>query len=84
MKQYLEEQKGADALYSDNVDLTALCQWIQEACLRVGGRDNREIKKEAKELKQALDTEGAFKCNRGAIGTVHVLPESSCESSRNL
>jgi len=60
VKQYLEEQKGADALYSDNVDLPALCQWIQEACLRVGGRDNREIKKEAKELKQALDTEGSM------------------------
>ena len=60
LKQYLEEQKGADALYSDDIDLPTLCQWIQEACLRVGGRDNREIKKEAKELKQGLDTEGSM------------------------
>ena len=60
VKQFLEEHKGADALYSDNVDLTALCAWIQEACLHVGGRDNREIKKEAKELKQALDAEGSM------------------------
>ena len=60
LKQYLEEQKGADALYTDDVDLPTLCQWIQEACLRVGGRDNREIKKEAKELKQGLDTEGSM------------------------
>jgi hypothetical protein len=60
VKQYLEEHKGAEALYSDNVNLTTLCEWIQDACLRTGRRDNRELKKQAKEQKQSLDTDGSM------------------------
>ena len=80
VKQFLEEQKGADSLYSDNVDLTALCAWIQEACLHVGGRDNREIKKEAKELKQALDAEGSMLKHETLEDLFHKMQVSSKQS----
>ena len=58
--QYLEEEKGAEALYSDNTTLPTIKEWLQDACLRQGGRDNRELKKAAKEEKQRLDTEGSM------------------------
>ena len=58
--QYLEEVKGAEALYSDKTTLPDIKEWIQDACLRQGGRDNRELKKIAKEQKQRLDTEGSM------------------------
>ena len=69
--QYLEEVKGAEALYSDKTTLPDIKEWIQDACLRQGGRDNRELKKIAKEQKQRLDTEGSMLTSETLTDLLH-------------